>query len=212
MTVPPAAAPAFIYFDLGNVIFTFDRGRAFRQMAAVAGTDEARVRAAVMEGGLQAALERGDIDWAAFHARFSNLTATTPAADALARAASDMFAINVAMLPVIGALERCRIPLGILSNTCDPHWRFLVAGGYAVLPGRFRELVLSHEVRASKPEARVFDVATSRTGVDPARIFFCDDLAEHVAAARAAGWDAELFTTASALVDQLARRGLNLGL
>jgi hypothetical protein len=33
-----------------------------------------------------------------------------------------------------------------------------------------------------------------------------------VEAARAAGWDAEVFTSASALIDALDRRGLNLGL
>lgn len=212
MPTPPTTPPAFIYFDLGNVIFTFDRDRSFRQMAAVAGTDEASVRTAVMESGLQAALERGDIDWGAFHAEFSARTATTSMPDALAQAASDMFALNVAMLPVIGGLERSGVPLGILSNTCDPHWQFLLAGGYSVLPGRFRQFILSHEIGASKPEARIFEAAAARAGVDPARIFFCDDLPEHVTAARAAGWDAELFTTAPTLAGQLARRGLNLGL
>ena len=39
-----------------------------------------------------------------------------------------------------------------------------------------------------------------------------DDVAEHVAAARAAGWDAEVFTGAARLAGQLAKRGLNLGL
>jgi hypothetical protein len=36
--------------------------------------------------------------------------------------------------------------------------------------------------------------------------------ARPIEAARAAGWDAEVFTSASALIDALDRRGLNLGL
>jgi len=40
--------PAFVYFDLGNVIATFDRERAFRGMAEVCGADINAVRDAVM--------------------------------------------------------------------------------------------------------------------------------------------------------------------
>ena len=204
--------PAFVYFDLGNVVFAFDRGRAFRQMAAVCGADPAVVGEVVMAGGLQERLERGDCDWEGFHAEFSRRTGTASDPEALARAASDMFALRAEILPVIAALERLGCPIGILSNTCGPHWRQLLEGRYAILPGGFREIVLSHEVRSSKPDPGIYAEAARRAGVPPERIFFCDDLPGHVAAARRAGWDAELFVSAAGLVDALARRGLNLGL
>jgi glucose-1-phosphatase len=204
--------PAFLYFDLGNVLFFFDRDRAIRQMAAVAGVDAGSVHAIVMDGGLQSAIERGEIDWPEFHAEFSRRSGTRPDAEALALATSDMFSLNVAMLPVLAACRRLGIATGILSNTCDPHWRFLASGGYEILPGGFRELVLSHEERSAKPDRAIYDVAAARAGVPAERIFFCDDLPGHVEAARAAGWDAEVFVSAAGLVDQLARRGLDLGL
>ncbi|MEX0671619.1 MAG: HAD family phosphatase [Pirellulales bacterium] len=204
--------PAFIYFDLGNVIFFFDRERAFRQMAEASGVDASRVRDVVMDGGLQQSLERGLIGWEEFHAEFSSRTGTYSDPGVLARAASDMFDLNVGMLPVVAACERAGIPLGILSNTCAPHWDFLASGRYGIVPGTFREIVLSHEAGMAKPDRGIYALAAARAGVEPARIFFCDDLPEHVAAARAAGWDAELFTTAPMLADQLGRRGLLLGL
>lgn len=203
--------PAFIYFDLGNVIFFFDRDRSFAAMAAVSGADAAAVEAAVMAGGLQKAIERGDIDWPEFHAEFCRRTGTRPDAAALARAASDMFTLNAAMLPIIAGCRRAGVPTGILSNTCDPHWDFLVSRGYAILPGGFREIVLSHEERSAKPDRGIYDVAAARAGVPPERIFFCDDLAPHVDTARSLGWDAEVFVSAHRLADQLARRGLRLG-
>jgi putative hydrolase of the HAD superfamily len=123
-----------------------------------------------------------------------------------------MFALKVETLPVIAALERIGCPIGILSNTCGVHWRQLLEGRFAILPGRFRPIVLSHEVRAAKPAADIFAVASRRADVPPERIFFCDDTPGHVAAARAAGWDAEVFVSAAGLADALARRGLNLGL
>lgn len=203
--------PEFIYLDLGNVIATFDRERAFQAMAGVSGADVAAVRQVVM-GGLQADLEAGQIDWAGFHGEFCRLTGTRPDAAALAAAAADMFELNVEILPVVAKLERAGVPAGILSNTCDVHWRHLLDRGWGILPGAFRPIVLSHEERAAKPEQAIFAVAAERAGVAPGRIFFTDDLPEHVAAARTAGWDAEPYTTAAALTDQLARRGLNLGL
>ncbi len=208
---PLAMLPAFVYFDLGNVIATFDRERAFRGMADVCGAEVAAVREAVM-GGLQADLEAGRIDWPGFHEGFSRLTATRSDAAALAAAAADMFELNVEILPVVAKLERAGVPLGILSNTCDIHWSHLLDRRWGILPGGFRRIVLSHEARASKPERGIFDLAAEWAGVPAGAIFFCDDLPEHVAAARAAGWDAEQYTSAAALIDQLSRRGLNLGL
>jgi 2-haloacid dehalogenase len=84
--------------------------------------------------------------------------------------------------------------------------------GWGILRGGFAQIVLSHEVRAAKPEPAIFELAAAQAGVPAEVIFFCDDLPEHIAAARAAGWDAELFTSAPTLADQLARRGLHLGL
>jgi len=203
--------PSFVYFDLGNVIATFDRERAFRQMAAVCGAGQEAVREAVM-GGLQQDLEAGRIDWPGFHEAFSRLTGTAADTDDLAAAAADMFELNVEILPVIAAVERAGVPIGILSNTCEIHWRHLLDRRWGVLPGGFREFVLSNEVRAAKPDPAIFARAAERAGVPTAAIFFTDDLPEHVAAARQAGWDAELFTGAATLLEQLHRRGLTLGL
>jgi len=204
--------PDFVYLDLGNVIVSFDRPRAHRQMAHVAGLTVEEVQAALAAAELEARLERGAIGWPEFHAEFSRLTGTNPTAASLAEAASDMFALNVAMLPVIAGLERAGIPIGILSNTCGIHWDHLLAKRYAVLPGNVVAAVLSHEVAAVKPEAAIYAAAASRAGVPPERIFFCDDIPAHVEAARACGWDAEVFESAAGLIDALDRRGLNLGL
>jgi len=204
--------PEFIYFDLGNVLFAFDREKAFRQMAAVSGTSTAAAETAVVDSGLQEALESGRIDWAAFHAEFSRRTRTAPDAATLGLAASDMFTLRVEMLPVLAALERAGCRTGVLSNTCEIHWRHLVDAGYAILPGRFTHHVLSYEVGVMKPHPTIYSAATATAGVTADRIFFCDDLPQHVAAAREAGWDAELFTSASALIDQLAARGITLSL
>lgn len=204
--------PGFVYLDLGNVIVNFDREHAIRSMAAVAGITPQATHAAVFEAGLQARLERGEIDWRTFHAEFERQTGATCDPAVLADAASDMFTLNVEMLPVIAGLERSGMRTGILSNTCAPHWEHLLAKPYAVLPGRFERVVLSFEVGAIKPEPGIYTAAERIAGVGPEELFFADDVPEHVAAARAAGWDAEVFVSARQLADDLQRRGVNLGL
>ena len=74
------------------------------------------------------------------------------------------------------------------------------------------EIVLSYELGTAKPDPAIFAIATERAGVAPEAIFFCDDIPLHVAAAQAAGWSAECFSSAVAIADCLALRGLNLGL
>jgi FMN phosphatase YigB (HAD superfamily) len=208
----PSRLPRFVYLDLGNVIVNFDREHAVREMASVAGITPQATHAAVFESGLQSKLERGEIDWKGFHDAFSRSTVSASDPVRLADAASDMFSLNVAMLPVIAAIERAGYRTGILSNTCTPHWEHLLAKRYAVLPGRFSVIVLSHEVGALKPDGSIYEIAARKAGVPPESIFFTDDVPEHVEAARAAGWDAEVFVTATRLADDLQRRGLNLGL
>lgn len=211
-TVPTTMPPAFVFFDLGNVLVLFDRPRSIRQMATVSRVDERIVADVVHDPELVRALESGRIDWAGFHAEFVRRTGADVTATALAAAASDMFRLNVPILPVVAALCRIGVPLGILSNTCGPHWRHIQDSRYSVLSRSFRDVVLSHEVSALKPDREIYDHATARAGVPAERIFFCDDLPAHVEAARAAGWDAEVFHSAHTLADQFARRGLNLGL
>jgi len=203
--------PEFVYLDLGNVVFSFDRGRAFRQMAEVCGAEPSRIETVLFTEGLQERLERGRLDWLGFHAEFSRRTGTTSDPARLALAAADMFEPLASMFPVISGLARAGCPFGILSNTCGLHWEHLMAGRPWVLAEGPREIVLSHEVGALKPDRLIYDVAAARAGVPPERIFFCDDIPAHVAAAREAGWDAEIFRSAGGLIDALARRGLSLG-
>jgi FMN phosphatase YigB (HAD superfamily) len=54
----------------------------------------------------------------------------------------------------------------------------------------------------------VFAGAAELAGVAPGEIFFVDDTAGHVAAARSAGFDAVQYTTTQALAADLRSRGL----
>ncbi|MFM8633313.1 MAG: HAD family hydrolase [Planctomycetia bacterium] len=205
--------PEFVFLDLGRVIVSFDRERAIARAVAVSGGDAAAVAEVLLDPGLIDGIERGRLTWGEFHDAFCRQTGTSPDPAMLADAISDMFSLKIDMLPVMARLARSGCGLGILSNTCGPHWNHLVtACGYGILAKGLDTIVLSHEVGCRKPEPEIYDVAARMAGVPPASIFFTDDIPEHVDAARAAGWDAEVFTTAASLAEQLYRRGLPCGL
>ncbi|HEY2838647.1 MAG TPA: HAD family phosphatase [Pirellulales bacterium] len=198
----------FIYFDMGNVLLLFDHERGCRQIAEVAGTSTEEVRRVLFDTGLELRYEAGELSTREFYEAFCEQTGTRPDYQAMLRAAGDIFTVNASILPVVAALHAAGYRLGLLSNTCEAHWVFIQQHRFSVTSTMFDVIALSYEVRAMKPDRRIFEAAAEKAGVAPAEIFFTDDIAGHVAGARAAGFDAEQYTTTPELVRQLRKRGL----
>lgn len=200
--------PKFFYFDLGMVLLKFDRQKAVRQMAEVAGLDDGRQVYDVLFGDdqLQLRYERGQISTQEHYETFSARTGTSPPKADLFHAASDIFSFNVPMLPVVSHLHAAGCRLGVLSNTCEIHWQHITSGRFAIFPGLFEQTILSYQVGATKPSPEIFQAALEQAGVQPHEIFFTDDVQEHVTAAREVGLDAVQFTGAGPLVEELHRR------
>jgi len=201
--------PKFIYFDLGKVLVDFDVGRMYRQIGEVVGIDPARVREVLFDGGLQKEYELGEISDQEFYEAFLKAIATANRPDfyTLLRAASDIFELNVAMLPLVAHLERVGHRLGILSNTCRGHWEHCLRR-FRILAESFPVRALSYRIHAAKPDRAMFDAAAELAGVRPEEIFFTDDIAGHVAGARAAGFDAVQYTSPHELAAELRNRGI----
>jgi putative hydrolase of the HAD superfamily len=200
--------PQFIYFDLGNVLLYFDHRRACRQMADLAGVDAEKVWNIVFESGLELKYEAGQVSTDEVYETFCRQTGTQPEFDRLALAASDIFEVNAGIKPIVAFLHAAGHRLGLLSNTNELHWRLVSDGRYGLIPGVFEQVVLSYEVGAIKPEPAIYQIAAERAGVTPREIFYVDDVAGHVAAARAAGFDAVQYTGVSQLAAELHRRGV----
>ncbi|MCC5995448.1 MAG: HAD-IA family hydrolase [Oceanicaulis sp.] len=81
---------------------------------------------------------------------------------------------------------------------------------YETLPplARFRDVIVSGDEGVIKPDPAIYAIARARIGLDPARVIFLDDREENVIAARAAGFQAEVFTGAQAARLTLRAHGL----
>ena len=74
-----------------------------------------------------------------------------PAYEALLQAGSDMFGLQVDIVPIVAQLTAANIRIGILSNTSLPHWEFLTRGQYRILQDYFDVFALSFQIGAMKP-------------------------------------------------------------
>lgn len=205
---PEIAHPKFFYFDLGNVLLKFDHHLAARQMAEVAGVTEQLVWDRVFGTDLELRYEAGEIDDREFYEIFCSQTNSRPDFARLLRAGSVIFTPNTSIYPVVGALIAGGYRLGILSNTCPGHWSYCHGGQYSLLQKGFEIYALSYELGACKPSPKIFQAAAELAGVAPQEIFFVDDIPGHVAGAKAAGFDAVLYTTTAQLAADLRERGL----
>lgn len=199
--------PEFLYFDLGKVLLNFDVEQMFRQMGEVAGIDPARVRAVVFEDGLQRQYEMGQISGREFYDAFCRQTGTQPDYDALSRAGSEIFDLNLSMLPVVAQISQAGYRMGILSNTCEGHWEHCCKR-FQIVAEAFSEHALSYRIKAAKPNAAIFQAAAELAGLEPEEVFFVDDAPEHVAGAKAVGFDAVQYTSTPELVAELRKRGI----
>ena len=194
--------PKYFYFDLGNVLLYFDHDIAFRRMAKIAGCSHRDMRGAIMDRGLQIEYETGHLTGEEFVKQIGKQLQRDLPVDDMLEAAADMFVANAHILPVMKQVRELGLPIGLLSNTCEAHWQWIVANRYPQADGWFRDIVLSYEVKSMKPDFGIYAVAEKLAGVDPKDIYFTDDREENVQAAIDRGWQADVFVNA----DRLAAR------
>jgi len=194
-----------ILFDLGNVVIPFDVKRAYARMSERCGCEAEEVAARIRGTGLVGPFEKGEIEAEPFVRALS----TALKVDITHQEFCDWW--NGVFLPdplVPEALLedlRGRHRLLALSNTNPIHFAMLKEA-YPLLR-HFDGYVLSYQVGASKPEAKIFREAIAQAQCSPDECFFTDDLLVNVEAARAHGMDAVQFLSAEQLEGELRARG-----
>ncbi len=197
----------FLYFDLGNVIALFDHELIVRNLAGLSDVSDSEIRQSVFESDLLLDYERGTVTTTEFYNNYCSATGCSAAESDVVFAASNIFRINASIIPLVSHLKQVGYRLGILSNTCEAHWKFLLQR-YCILDKFFDVHALSYRLNALKPESEIYVKAGELAGIDAENIFFVDDRAEHVDGARRAGWNAEVYKSTAKLSEQLAELGV----
>jgi 2-haloacid dehalogenase len=109
---------------------------------------------------------------------------------------------------VLTELRELSVPTYALTNFSEEKWA-VAQETFPILAGFDGEVVSGTE-RTVKPGEKIYRILLERYDLDPARSFYMDDKQYNVDAARAVGFQAELFVDGQTLRDQLRDRGINL--
>ena len=195
-----------IFFDLGNVIIPFNVELAYARMAELCACRSEEVAARIRATGLVRPFEKGEIAAGPFVRELSAALGL----NVTYREFCDWWSCVFLPEPLVpeALLEdlRSRHRLLALSNTNPIHFAMLEEA-YPLLR-HFDDFVLSYQVGAAKPEAKIYREAIARAQCRPEECFFTDDLAPNIEAAREHGMDAVQFLSAEQLECELRARGL----
>ena len=198
-------------FDFGRVLFNWHPEALLQQVLPQRVVDDASAAHWVAQvfqsyGGDWGEFDRGTVEPGELVQRISQRTGLAPAE---VQAVVD--AVPAALTPIqpsVDLLHRLRRPgrpMFYLSNMPAPYADHLERSHDFVR--EFSDGVFSARVKLIKPEAAIFDQSARRFGVPPDQLIFFDDHPANIAAARAAGWQALLFTDAARAEADLRQRG-----
>jgi 2-haloacid dehalogenase len=114
--------------------------------------------------------------------------------------------------PVEGAhalverLAAAGVPLFCLTNFGDEFWQMFRPT--QPIFDHFDDIIVSGVEKVAKPDPRIYEIVEARSGRSGDALFFTDDNPANIAAAKARGWNAHLFTDAAGLEAQLEQAGL----
>jgi putative hydrolase of the HAD superfamily len=117
--------------------------------------------------------------------------------------------LNTKVLDEVRRLRSRGVPCHVAST--QERYRAAYLEGPMGLAEQFDRLFFSCRLGVRKPALEFFRRVTRELGASPAELLFFDDQQANVDAARAAGWNAELYALGDDLPSLLARHGVARG-
>lgn len=194
-----------IFFDIGNVLVFFSHETMFSQIASCANLPLSVIKDLFLNQHMQENVEKGKLSpEALYHLLLQKAPSPFPL-EAFLQAASQIFRPNTPVLALVQRLKQEGKRLIFLSNTNAYHFHYL----FSSIPEfhLFDDRILSHEVRAMKPEPAIFAKALALANCPPEECFYIDDIPEFVASARQVGLNGEVYKNPETLERHLRERG-----
>jgi glucose-1-phosphatase len=202
----PVSADALL-FDLGNVVFEIDFGRALACWAGHARCETDLLRQRFITDQPYRLYETGKIGAAEY---FASLRASLDIDLTDAQLLEGWNAIFLDEVPGIAAAlaqAAARMPVYAFSNT-NPAHEACWADRYGGTLAHFRKIFVSSTIGLRKPDAEAFRRVVAEIGVPAGRIVFFDDSRENVEGARACGLQAVHVTSHADVAGTLGAMGL----
>ena len=173
-----------VIFDIGNVLLTFDYFIAERSLLAHTGQ---KVAPSIEElHPHRMAHETGTISREDFIKIVREAFEHDGPEDHFMELWTRIFEVNTPMVEWARSLHG-KTPLYLLSNIGCIHHDHIFEE-YDFFGTLFHDGIYSYKAGVMKPDERIFELARTRFGVDPARTLYIDDLEENVRGAEAVGF------------------------
>ncbi len=182
-----------VVFDLGKVLVDFDYSIAAQKVAARSSRHVQNLHEFLGGSPLLARFESGLLTREQFFSEIQAATGFAGTQDEFAGYFADIFTPISPMVALHAGLRKEKIPTYILSNTND----IAVAHIRRRFPffSEFDGYILSYEVGAMKPDAKIYETLEKMSGRKGGDIFYIDDRSENVQAGAARGWKVALHET-----------------
>lgn len=195
-----------LLFDLGGVLVPFDFRRAYAAIEPCCPYKGDELPRRIRSTDLFTRFESGLLEPEEFFRLLSSHVELNMPYSRFCDIWSGIF-LDYELVPerLLAALHK-RYRLIALSNTNALHFP-RVRQTHPIL-NHFDDYVLSYEVKALKPAARIYEEAIARARCRAEECFFTDDIPAYVEAARALGIDAVPFVSGEQLEGELRLRGV----
>ena len=194
-----------IVFDLGKVLVNFDFNIAVRRLKERCPVDMVRAYSLFKNSDLAENWDKGEIPPETFFATIQKEMRLSVTQAEFRDIWNGIFTEKTDMIELARSLNRNN-RVYVLSNVNPWHAEHL-RKTYPWL-GEFDGFIASCDVKLVKPDPAIFRLVLKKTGTAPGEVFYVDDIAEHVRAARKLGIDGHVFKGASGLVEELNKRNL----
>jgi FMN phosphatase YigB (HAD superfamily) len=198
--------PTIIVFDLGKVLVDFDYSLAARRISAGGKMSFAEIKKYLLTTDVLVRYETGLISSEEFFTEVRQTTGFTGTLEEFGGFFADIFTEIPPMVELHAALRRKGFPTYIFSNTNDLAVTH-VRNNFPFF-SNFDGYIFSHEVRAMKPDAKIYEALERMTGRRGSELLYLDDRPENVAAGAARGWQTILQETPEKTKTALQKLGL----
>ena len=211
MSQPQTASPAVgkpeaVVFDLGKVLVDFDYSIAGRRIAAQSRLSAPEVQNYLDHSPLLYRYETGLMTRQEFFETVRDHTGFRGSLQEFGSFFADIFTEMPEMTALQAALRRKGVPTYIFSNTND----LAIEHIRRAFPffANFDGYILSYEVGAMKPAAKIYEALEAMTGKRGTQLVYLDDRQENIEAGAARGWQTILQTEPAKSRAAIERLGL----
>jgi len=198
--------PSIVVFDLGKVLVDFDYSIAGRKISERSGKSPAEVQHLLDHSPLLYRYETGLMTRQEFFAEIRQATDFHGTIEEFSGFFANIFWEIPPMIEIQAKLRRQGVPTYIFSNTND--LAILHIRQNFPFFANFDGYILSYEIGAMKPDAKIYEALERMAGKRGAEVLYLDDRQENVEGGAARGWQVILQTTPEKSIAAMEKLGL----